>query len=80
MNGGGMGGGGGRGGCRWVTEVGGRRDDRHHGAGVGFDVSVGVGIGVIVHGGNGGRWWLVGLGQAEGECYSSTANIIHAAF
>ena len=27
-----------------------------------------------------GRWWLGRLGQAEGECYSSTANVIHAAF
>jgi hypothetical protein len=27
-----------------------------------------------------GRWWLGRLGRAEGECYSSTANIIHAAF
>ena len=28
-------------------------------------------------------WWLLrlrlGLGGAEGECYSSTANIVHAA-
>jgi hypothetical protein len=27
-----------------------------------------------------GRWWLGRLGRAEGECYSSTANVIHAAF
>ena len=47
-----MGSGGGRG-HRQVTEVGGRRDNCHHGAGVGFDVSVSVGIGVIVYGGNG---------------------------
>ena len=51
-------------GHRRVTEVGGRRDDCHRGAGIGFDVSVGVGVSVvvIVHGGNGGRWWLVRLG------------------
>ena len=35
--------------------MGGRRDDRHRGAGVGFDVSVGVGVGVVVYGGNGGK-------------------------
>jgi hypothetical protein len=27
-----------------------------------------------------GRWWLGRLGRAEGECYLSTANVIHAAF
>ena len=25
-----------------------------------------------------GRWWLGRLGQAEGECYLSTANVIHS--